>query len=135
MDRKVLPPVAPVLEEAQRRFDTWRSTGRKGRRIPEDLWEAAALAARELGANPVSRALGLDYMRLKRRVARSNGVSPRAKASPTADRPIFIELPVDVARTSECVIEFEGLHGKFTLRLSGHNPVDVVALAEALSRS
>ena len=134
MDQKVLQPVAPVLEETRRRFDTWRSTGRKGRRIPEDLWQAATLAAGELGVNPVSRAIGLDYMRLKRRVARSNGVSPQAKTSPTADRPTFIELPMDVARTPECVIEFEGLRGKFSLRLTGHNPEDVVALAEALSR-
>jgi len=39
-----------------------------------------------------------------------------------------------VTRTSECVVEFEGARGKFTLRLAGHNPADVVALAEALSR-
>jgi len=134
MGQKISHPVAPVLEEAQRRFASWRSTGSKGRRIPEELWQAATLAAGELGVNPVSRAIGLDYMRLKRRVARSNGVNPRAKTSPTADRPTFIELPMDVARTPECVIEFEGLRGKFSLRLTGHNPEDVVALAEALSR-
>jgi hypothetical protein len=134
MGQIVSRPVAPVLEEAQRRFASWRSTGRKGRRIPEELWQAATLAGRELGVNPVSRAIGLDYMRLKRRVARSNGVSPQAKTSPTADRPTFIELPMDVARTPECVVEFEGMRGKFTLRLTGHQPADVAALAEALSR-
>ena len=134
MGQIVSRPVAPVLEEAQRRFASWRSTGRKGRRIPEELWQAATLAARELGVNPVSRAIGLDYMRLKRRVARSNGVGPQTMTSPTADRPTFIELPMDVSRTPECVIEFEGMRGKFTLRLTGHQPADVAALAEALSR-
>ena len=135
MGQKISHPVAPVLEEAQRRFASWRSTGRKGRRIPEELWQAATLAARELGVNPVSRAIGLDYMRLKRRVARSDGVNPQTKTSPTTTGPTFVELAMDtVTRIAECVVEFEGGRGKFTMRLAGHNPADVVALAEALSR-
>lgn len=136
MGQNISHPVAPVLEEAQRRFTSWRSTGRKGRRIPEELWQAAILAARELGVNPVSRALGLDYMRLKRRVTRSDGASPQTKSSPTTTGPTFVEFAMDtVTRIAECVVEFEGARGKFTLRLAGHNPADVVALAEVLSRS
>ncbi|MBD3855651.1 MAG: hypothetical protein IFK92_03805 [Acidobacteria bacterium] len=135
MGQKISHPVAPVLEEAQRRFASWRSTGRKGRRIPEELWQAATLAAGELGVNPVSRAIGLDYMRLKRRVTGSDGVSPQTKSSPTTAEPTFVELAMDtVTRIAECVVEFEGARGKFTLRLAGHNPADVAALAEALSR-
>ena len=135
MGRKVSHPVVPVLEEAQRRFANWRSTGHKGRRIPEELWQAATLAARELGVNPVSRAIGLDYTRLKCRVAGSNRVSPQTKTSPPTIGPTFVELALDtVPRTPECVVEFEGVRGKFTLRLAGHNLADVVALAEALSR-
>ncbi len=135
MGQKISHPVAPVLEEAQRRFASWRSTGRKGRRIPEQLWQAATLAARELGVNPVSRAIGLDYTRLKRRVARSNGVSPQTKSSPTTAGPTFVELAMDsVTRMAECVVEFEGVRGKFTLRLAGHDRADIVALAEVLSR-
>ena len=135
MGQKISHPVAPVLEEAQRRFASWRSTGRKGRRIPEELWQVATLAAKELGVNPVSRAIGLDYTRLKRRVARSDGASPQTKSSPTTTGPTFVELAMDtVTRIAECVVEFEGARGKFTLRLAGHNPADVVALAEALSR-
>ncbi len=135
MGQKVSHPVALVLEETQRRFASWRDTGRKGRRIPEDLWQAATLAARELGVNPVSRAIGLDYMRLKRRVTGNNGVGPQTKTSPTTAEPTFVELAMDtVTRIAECVVEFEGARGKFTLRLAGHNPADVVALAEALSR-
>ena len=136
MGQKISHPVAPVLEEAQRRFASWRNTGHKGRRIPEDLWQAATLAARELGVNPVSRAIGLDYTRLKRRVTRSDGASPQTKNPPTTTEPTFVELAMDtVTRMAECVVEFEGARGKFTLRLAGHNPADVVALAEVLSRS
>ena len=133
MGQRVSAPVSPVLEELQRRFATWRSTGRKGRRIPEALWEAATAAARELGVNRVSRAAGLDYTRLKRRVLGDD--APQAETSPTATGPVFVELPTDsVAELAQCVVEFEGARGRFTIRLAGHNPAAVVALAEALSR-
>jgi len=133
MGQRVSQPVSPVLEELQGRFATWRSTGRKGERIPEALWEAAAVAARELGVNRVSRAAGLDYTRLKRRVLGDG--APQAETSPTATGPVFVELPMDsVASLAECVVEFEGVRGRFTIRLAGHNPATVVRLAEALSR-
>ncbi len=135
MGQKISPTVAPALKELQRRFAAWRSTGRKGQRIPEELWQAAAVAAVKLGVNPVSRSIGLDYTRLKRRVARSNGVSPQTKSSPTTTEPAFVELAMEaITRAPECVIEFEGMRGRFTMRLSGHNPADIAALAEALSR-
>ncbi len=133
MGQKNSHPVAPVLEEAQRRFAAWRSMGRKGQRIPEELWNSATLAARELGVNPVSRAIGLNHTALKRRLTESG--APQAKASSAAAGLTFVELPMGtVARTPECVIEFEGMRGKFTMRLAGHNPADVVALIDALSR-
>ncbi len=130
MGQKISPTVAPALKELQRLFDAWRSTGRKGQRIPEELWKSAALVAGELGVNPVSRTIGLDYTRLKRRVARSNGVMcPQSKGSHTTTEPAFVELAMkDITLTPECIIEFEGMRGKFTLRLAGHRPADVVAL-------
>ncbi len=133
MGQKVSHPVAPVLGEAQRRFTAWRSNGCKGQRIPEDLWQLATAAAKELGVNPVSRAIGLDYVRLKRRLDRSD--SRQSKTPPSVAGATFVEFPMNpVARTPECVIEFEGLRGKFTLRLIGHQPADVLALVETLSK-
>ncbi len=133
MGQKVSHPVVPVLEEAQRRFSAWRSNGRKGQRIPEELWQLAMAAARELGVNPVCRAIGLDYVRLKRRLNRSD--TRQSRTAPNVAAATFVEFPMNpVTRTPECVIEFEGVRGKFTLRLSGHDPADVVTLAEALSR-
>ena len=133
MVQRVSQPVSPVLEELQRRFAAWRSTGRKGRRIPEALWEAATVAARELGVNRVSRGIGLDYTRLKRRVVGSG--APQVKSSSTGAGPVFVELPMhSVAQLPECLVEFEGVRGRFTIRLAGHDPAAVAALAEALSR-
>ena len=142
MGQKVSRAVPPALEKLQRRFDAWRSAGRKGRRIPEELWASATGLAREVGITRVARTLGLDYVTLKRRLIRI--APPQASTSPTVAGPArashaagatFVELAVDpVARIPQCVVEFEGVRGKFTLRVAGYNPVDIVALAEALSR-
>ena len=143
MGQKLSRAAAPALEELQRRFDAWRSTGRKGRRIPEDLWASVTGLAQEYGVNRVARTLGLDYVSVKRRLVSSD--YPQAKtastetgigrASPAAGAD-FVELAVaPMARIPQCVVEFEGVRGKFTLRVGGYNAVDIVALAEALSRS
>ncbi len=142
MGQQVSRTEAPALEELQRCFDAWRSTGRKGRRISEELWASAIGLARDYGVARVARTLSLDYVSVKRRLDRSD--SPQAKtssgevgmssASPAAGAG-FIELAVEpMARLPQCVVEFEGVRGKFTLRVGGYNAADIVALAEALSR-
>ncbi len=134
MEREASQNVAPALEELRRQFDAWRREGRPGRHIPEALWNSAAALAREMGVNPVVRALHLDYGRLKRRV--TGQVASKRQASPTPAEPTFVELAVDaVSRRPDCVVEFEGRRGKVTMRLAGHDPVAIVALAEALSRA
>ena len=128
MGRATSQTVAPKLEELQRRFEAWRRTGRKGRRIPDALWGAATELARELGVHRVARALALDYTTLKGRVV--GRVAAKAKASSSV-----VELAVEAAaRTPQSVVEFEGQCGKLTIRLTGHSPVDIVALVEALGR-
>ena len=134
MGRGVSQTVAAALEELRRRFDAWRGAGDKGRRIPEALWESATELAREIGVNPVARALHLDYARLKRRV--TGQVASKKQASPTPTGPTFVELAVDVVSLRpECVVEFEGRSGKVTMRLTGQDSVAIAALAEALSRT
>ena len=134
MERNVSQTAVLPLEELQRKFAVWRGNGEKGRRIPEELWSSAAELAREIGVNPVVRALRLDYNRLKRRVTGENG--SQTQASPTPTHPTFVELAVDaVAPRPEWVVEFEGRSGKVTMRLVGQDAVAIVALAEALSRA
>ncbi len=134
MGREMSQTVAPALEELQRQFAAWRSTRGTGRRIPEELWNSATALAREIGINPVVRALHLDYARLKRRV--TGQVTSKTQASPTPTGPTFVELAVDaVSRRPECVVEFEGRRGKVTMRLAGQDSVAIAALAEALART
>ena len=132
MIRKISLTETPALEDLQQRFEIWRGKEQKGR-IPEELWKSAAELAREFGVNPVSRALGLDYKRLKRRLVGSG--ASEVKTSPTTRGPTFVELPMDsLVGKPECVVEFKGVRGTFTMRLAGHNRAAVVALAEVLSR-
>ena len=126
--------VTPKLEEVQRRFEAWRRTRRKGRRIPEALWGAATELARELGVHRVARALALDYTTLKGRVV--GRVAAKAPVSSSVVEPAFVEFAVEaVGCTPQSVVEYEGPCGKLTIRLTGHSPVDIVALVEALGRA
>ena len=135
MEREASQTVAPALEELRQQFAAWRRERRPGQHIPEALWNVAAALAREIGVNPVVRALHLDYVRLKRRV--TGQVAPKRQASPMPEEPTFVELAVEAVsrRGADCVVEFEGRGGKVTMRLAGHDPVAIAALAEALSRT
>ena len=120
-----------ALAALRRRFEAWRRTGRKGRRIPEPLWRAATELARELGSYRVATALGLDYSYVKRRV----DAQPLAVVSPVEAPAAFVELRVaDVIGQAPCVVEFEGRRGKLTIRLGEFCEAQVMALVEALSR-
>jgi len=134
MVREASQKVAPTLEELRRQLDAWRDEGRPGRRIPEALWNSAAALAREMGLNPVVRALHLDYVRLKRRV--TGQVTSKRQSSATPEEPTFVELVVEaVSRPVECVVEFEGRGGKVTMRLAGHDSMAIMALVETLVRA
>jgi hypothetical protein len=75
---KVVPE---AVKEVKVEVERWRA-GRQGwARMPEELWEAAAAAARKHGVAVVAREVRLDYMRLKKRV-RAGGGEP---ASPSPD--------------------------------------------------
>ena len=132
MGQKITRPAVPVLEELRRRFKDWRQSGRKGRKIPEEMWREAAELASEHGVNRVARSLGLDYNGLKQRM--NEGLRTKAKLLPNVRGPNFIELSVDtVARIPECVMEFQGRQGKLTIRLTEPGATDVVLLAKALT--
>ena len=131
MGQKITRPAVPVLEKLRRRFEGWRQSGRKGRKIPEEMWREAAELASEHGVNRVARSLGLDYNGVKQRMDEGLG---GAKLLPTVRGPNFIELSVDtVARIPECVMEFQGRQGKLTIRLTEPGATDVVLLAKALT--
>ena len=114
--------VIPIgMERARQRFEHWRST-RPSRRspIPDALWTAAVAGAQRHGLYATSRALGLDYAALKKRMA---AAKDRAAASPT-----FVDLTPST-RACACVIEIEGPRGgTMRVQVNGVAWPDLVAL-------
>ena len=89
-------------------FDAWRGRRRRGARIPEELWRAAAGAAHEHGVHAVSRALGLDYGQLKRR---AGGLVQRRPVTERASG-LFVEVERPAAEPAlACVVELEKSNG------------------------
>ena len=59
-------PVA--IERVRSQFEEWRAHKSVRERIPGSLWDAAVVAAQRHGVHAVSRAVGLEHSRLRRRV-------------------------------------------------------------------
>ena len=113
--------VDPELEGLRRELEAWRRGRRAGSRIPERIWEQAAVLAREHGVSRVAAALRLEYSSLKERVeSEEDGL----------ETPAFVELaPTGPGSGSGVVVEVERPDGaRMTIRMDGSG--DVVGLAE-----
>jgi hypothetical protein len=114
------------VARAQKQFEAWRRKRKKGSRIPEELWESAVLAAREVGVNQTSRALKLDYYDLKNRVL----ASPSGRSlEPSA----FLEFDSSAATFfTEWAVEMEnGSGSRIRIGARGPSGPDVVGLCRA----
>ena len=65
------PRFAHEIVVLRARVDAWRSTKKRGARIPDALWEAAVELATTHGVYDVSRGLAVDHSKLKRLVTES----------------------------------------------------------------
>ncbi len=94
-------------------------------RIPDNLWECAVEAAREVGVNHAARALGLEYYALKKRVVSS---SDGTEFKPSGS---FVEFDSTGAPPffTEWAVEMETGSGD-RMRVAGRSPAgpDVVGL-------
>ena len=118
-----------ALGELRRRFGLWRHRRPRGARIPEDLWDAAAQAAREHGVCKTSRQLGVGYYALKRRLKASPAATKPAPRDPESVE--FVEIPRKVLSSGPgCVLELQDPKG-LRLRVELRD----VAAAESLARS
>ena len=92
--------VSIEVERVRQRMERWRQERAAGAPIPSALWAAAANAARRHGVSRTTRALGLDYNKLKLRVQKGAPVEPAR----------FMEL-APPAPAAHCRIEIEGPSG------------------------
>lgn len=113
-----------IVEELRVRIEAWRSSEDRGKRMPEELWQAAGTAAQRLGVFPVSRSLGLNYQTLKRRAYPSGESLPSKNVS----HPGFIEVagfaPPNGIAPGEAIVEMIGPAGaRVTVRLKDSSPM------------
>jgi len=110
---------AVSLEAVEKRFQRWRD-GHEGReRIPEELWSAAAAAARVHGVHSTARRLHLEYLKLKgftdspssRRRRASSAVKTVGRTAPQ-----FVELTSAAIVQPRCTVELQNTAGA-TLRI------------------
>ena len=99
-------------------------------RIPDNLWDLAVGAAREVGVNRAARALGLEYYALKKRVVSS----AKGSVLKTSGDDNFVEFDSTGAPPffTEWAVEIENDNGD-RMRVAGRSPSgpDVVGLCRA----
>lgn len=117
---------ASCYAELAERLKQWRRTRRRGQRIPEELWEAAAALAQVHGLNPTSAALRLNYYDLRKRLE-----SPMKGQDKSRSRaPTFLEMPkVMCGQADPGTVEVVRANGsRMTLRLSAARSCDLLPL-------
>jgi hypothetical protein len=100
------------LLQLSQRLEEWRSANPPRTRLPESIWEAAVEMAQRHGLHCTTKALRMDYMRLKKRLP---GTQP-----PRSTTPAFLELLASPATgTVECVVELESAGDRMRVSMKG----------------
>jgi hypothetical protein len=106
------------LLQLSQRFEEWRSVQPPRSRLPDSMWAAAAAMAQRHGLHCTTKALRLDYTRLKKRLPAA-ALAGRARSAP----PDFLELLTSSAGSvAECVVEVESNRGRMRVAMKGVTP-------------
>lgn len=121
------------LGVVQRQLSRWREQhGGRGRPIPSELWKAAVAVAAIEGIDATARALGVDRVRLSRRVERPVD-SPVAQSEQAAlPSTAFVEVDThSVFARGQTVVRLTSRDGEqLEIAVEG-GAVDVAAVARA----
>ncbi len=121
-------PTRDILSDVESQFEHWRQSRKRGTRIPETLWRAAAEAAGERGVSKAAQTLSLDYYKLKKRVEST----PEPSESEPATGREFLEIPL-FASAPECVLEMKDAQGaRLRVELRGSAAAHCQTLAQAM---
>ncbi|MBT6499407.1 MAG: hypothetical protein HOK67_05845 [Deltaproteobacteria bacterium] len=121
------PPVPTItLATVKQQFKKWRDNRQHRRRIPDELWEAAASLSGQYSIHYISKSLGVNHSALRDRIA------SRSLSKNTEIQTCFFELPPPLTPpTSECLVEMENIHGdKMRMHFTGEISLDLLALGQ-----
>ena len=109
-------PIPGDLLQLSQQLEQWRRDQPPRSRLPESIWAAAVEMAQRHGLHRTTKALRLDYTRLKKRM-------PAAAQATGPTTPGFLELlgPV-VTGPPECVVEWESARGRMRVAIKGVTP-------------
>jgi hypothetical protein len=94
-------------------LEEWRGANPPRTRLPEPIWEAAVEMAQRHGLHCTTKALRMDYMRLKKRL-------PAGTQPPRSTPPAFLELLASPTTAPvECVVELESAGDKMRVTMKG----------------
>ena len=124
-------PSRDLLSDVRRQFERWRRSRKRGTRIPEKLWRAAAEAAQEHGVSKAAHVLRLDYYALKERV---KSVAEKRPAVAPPSEVKFLEIPLGASSGRPvCVLEFEdGQGARLRVELQGAALAELETVARSL---
>jgi len=137
MKQENLPDGRRTLAEVLKEFQSWRSVRKRGSRVPQRLWQAAAGLSELHSISDISHTLGLDYTRLKQRVeALPPSLLERRSFDEYGRSNVasgFVELGVAPGgSTGECSVEAEDGKGKkLKMHLKGDGCAKAVEIAKA----
>jgi signal recognition particle subunit SEC65 len=126
-------PDATDLEELKNRFADWRRQRKRGARVPKELWESAVGFSSTHSVSEISRTLGIDYARLKRRVETARNTPEKGKCLPAT----FVEVgAAELTPNADCVVEFENAKGiKVRMCFRKGRDLDFATLSKAFWRN
>jgi hypothetical protein len=111
------------LQQLSERLEEWRRANPPKTRLPEAIWEAAVEMAQRHGLHCTTKALRLDYTRLKKRL-------PAGAEPPKPTSPAFLELLAPTRGPVEYVVELESGSGRMRVVMKG-TPLDWTSLLHA----
>ncbi len=136
MKQENLPDGRRTLAEVLKEFQSWRSVRKRGSRVPQRLWQAAAELSERHSISDIAHTLGLDYTRLKQRVKAlppwldRRSIDEFGRTDAVSG---FVELGVAPGgSTGECSVEAEDGKGKkLKMHLKGAGCAKAVEIAKA----
>jgi len=129
MEKNQLIVSDPTFIEIRQQLEMWRSTSKKGKAIPKQIWDSTVRLAQEYGVSSASKELRLSYNDLKKRVYSFHTQKREKEISKSS----FIELDLNGSTSpEECIVEMEDNRGsKMKIHIKGQNGLDFIALGRA----